>query len=81
MDFRTKVEQLTKQGRLVFLKTTRGDYVGRMKGFHPKNVNNIDLIPVDILSFSRMHSLEIPIGTIEEISTIVDGKIAGSFKA
>jgi hypothetical protein len=73
MDNRTRVEEFIRQGRLVFLKTTDGNYVGRIKGL---NLNNVVLIPVDILSSSEIQSLEIPIATITEISTIVDGKIA-----
>lgn len=81
MDFRTKLEELIKQGRLLLLVTTNGGFIGRMKGFHPKDINSVELIPVDILSSSTMRSLKIPIETIEEINTIADGKIIAGFKA
>jgi len=80
MDFRSRVEEFIDQRRLVFLKTTEGNYIGRIKRFHPMNVNSVVLIPIDILSSSEIDSLEIPIETIMEISTILNGKIARSFK-
>ena len=84
MDFRGKIEELIKQPkerRVVFLKTTKGDFAGRVEEFDTKDVNSIALTPVDVLQFSGgSYAIGIPIETIIEVSVITKGKITKSFK-
>jgi len=78
MDSRKKIEELFEQGKTAMvLDTTDGVLVVKIRSIED---NHVILVPVDGLAIISdiPRTVKIPVGAIEKVSQIIDGKIVNS---